>query len=90
MLEAPEFQGVGVPQVGVFSALIFSMVLRRLRESIPARGSVSMYTDDVLLFVTLDGTQDALALLLRAVECLPPWLRRVRLSTSIPKCQLCA
>lgn len=64
----PEISGVGIPQGSVVSPLLFSLVLRRLKNSLPAGVGISMYADDDLLYVTSDKMQDALALLLRAVQ----------------------
>ena len=87
--DAPRVCGVGVPQEGVLSPLLFNLHLRRLNDVLPADVRASMYADDLLLYTRHGDPHRALKRLEGAVGSLTPWLRDLGLSISIPKCQLC-
>ena len=81
--------GVGVPQGGVLSPILFSIHLRKVNEILPAEVRAAMYADDLLLYSRHSDPQQALLHLERVMGFLFPWLRSLGLSISIPKCQMC-
>ena len=85
----PRVCGVGVPQGGVLSLILFNLHLRLLNEFLPPDVRAAMYADDLLLYVRGTDTTRALGLLESAVDSLTPWFRGLGLSISIPKSQLC-
>ena len=87
--DSPRVCGVGVPQGGVLSPLLFNLHLGRLNDVLPADARASMYADDLLLYTRHGDPDRALERLEGAVDLLTPWLRDLGLSISIPKCQLC-
>ena len=86
---SPRLCGVGVPQGGVLSPILFSIHLRRVNEILPAEVRAAMYADDLLLYSRHSDPQQVLLHLERAMGSLAPWLRSLGLSISIPKCQMC-
>ena len=70
--DSPRMCGVGVPQGGVLSPLLFNLQLRRLNEILPADVKASMYTDDLLLYTRNVDPHRALVRLEEAVGLLTP------------------
>ena len=87
--DAPRVCGVGVPQGGVLSPLLFNLHLGKPNDVIPADFRASIYADDLLLYTRNGDPHRALERLEGSVGLLTPWLRNLGLSISIPKCQLC-
>ena len=87
--DSPRICGVGVPQGGVLSPLLFSLHLRGINGILPVDVKASMYADDLLLYTRQADPHLALVRLEEAVGLLTTWLRELGLSISIPKCQLC-
>ena len=69
---SPRLCGVGVPQGGVLSPILFSIHLRRVNEIHPAEVRAAMYADDLLLYSRHSDPQQALANLERAIGSLIP------------------
>ena len=86
---SPRVCGVGVPQGGVLSPMLFNLHLRLLKRFLPTEVRAAMYADDLLLYVRVTDSARALSLLESAMDSLTPWLGSLGLSISIPKCQLC-
>ena len=86
---SPRLCGVGVPQGGVLSPILFSIHLRRVNKILLAEVRAAMYADHLLLYFRHSDRQQALLHLERAMGSLAPWLRSLGLSISIPKCQMC-
>ena len=86
---SPRVCGVGVPQGGVLSPILFNLHLRRLNEHLPPDVRAAMYADDLLLYVRGSDAVRELGLLESAVDSLTPWLGSLGLSISLPKSQLC-
>ena len=86
---SPSVCGVGVPQGGILSPILFNLHLRLLNEHLPPDVRAAMYADDLLLYVRGSDAVRALGLLESAVESLTPWLGGLGLSISLPKSQLC-
>ena len=85
---SPTLCGVGVPQGGVLSLILFSIHRRRVNKILPAEVRAAMY-EDLFLYSRHSDPQQALLQLERAMGSLVPWLRSLGLSISIPKCQIC-
>ena len=86
---SPRACGVGVPQRGVLSPILFNLHLRLLNRFLPAGVHSAMYADDLLLYVRGTDSAWALNLFELAMGSLTPWLGDLVDSISIPKCQLC-
>ena len=83
---SPRVCGVGVPQGGVWSPILFNLHLRLLNKFLPTDVRAAMYADDLLFYVRGSDSAQALSLLESAMDSLIPWLGRLGLSISIPKC----
>ena len=69
---SPRVCGVGVPQGGVLSPILFNLHLRFLNEHLPPDVRAAMYADDLLLYVRGSDAVRALGLLESAVESVTP------------------
>ncbi|XP_051156203.1 uncharacterized protein LOC127278511 [Leptopilina boulardi] len=81
--------GVGVPQGGVLSPLLFNLALRDICSRLPPGVRILQYADDILLYCRYTSATDALNLLAQAVRSLSPWLLEAGLNFSPSKSQLC-
>ena len=71
---SPRVRGVGVPQGGVLSPILFNLHQRLLNRFLPAGVRAAMYADDLLLYVRGTDSAWALNLLELAMGSLTPWL----------------
>ena len=86
---SPRVFGVGVPQGGVLSPILFNLHLRLLNKYLPSDVRAAMYADDLLLYVrgvtpSLNAVC-ALGILESAVNSLTSWLGDLGLSISPSK-----
>ena len=86
---SPRVCGVGVPQGGVLSSILFNLHPRLLNGYLLSDVRAAMYADDLLLCVRGSDTSYALGMLESAVMSLTPWLSGLNLSISPSKSQLC-
>ena len=86
---SPRVGGVGVPQGGVLSPILFNLHLRLLNRYLPSDVRAAMYADDLLPYVRGSGAAYTLGMLESAVMSLTPWLGGLGLSISPSKSQLC-
>ena len=81
--DSPRVCGVGAPQGGVLSPLLFNLHLRGINEILPVDVRALMYADDLLLYTRQVDLHLALMRLEEAVDLLTPWLQELGLSISI-------
>lgn len=81
--------GIGVPQGGVLSPLLFNLALIKIQSKLPVGVRIAMYADDILIYVRFRVSTDALELSRSSIESLTPWLSDMGLSISVPKTQVC-
>ena len=79
--------GMGVPQGGVLSPILFNIYTSQLMDVLPLGVRYAMYADDLFLYVrgrVIPAARDALA---GALALVIPWLRLLGFEISIAKCQ---
>ena len=81
---SPRVCGMGVPQGGVLSPILFNLRLRLLNGFLPSDVRAAMYAGDLLLYVRGTDTAQALGLLESAMDSLTPWPPGLGLSILIP------
>ena len=79
--------GVGVPQGGVLSPILYNIYTNRLIEVLPPGVRYTMYADDLFLYVRGRVISAARDLLSEALGVVIPWLRTLGFEISIAKCQ---
>ncbi|XP_051170050.1 uncharacterized protein LOC127287259 [Leptopilina boulardi] len=84
-LSKSETCGVGVPQGGVLSPIIFNLILRELFNQLPLGVKAEMNADDLLIHVRFTSAAEAIDLLNTTVAILSGWLGY---AISVSKCQL--
>lgn len=83
----PRISGVGVPQGGVLSPILFSLALRKIGECLPPGVKIIMYADDIIIYVTSKDLTAAKKLLSEAFKNISEWLAEISLEISLPKTQ---
>lgn len=81
--------GVGVPQGGVLSPLLFNIYMADIGSSLPPHLRAAQYADDLLVYTRGGDVPEAMTLLDEAIAPLSDWLRRMGLGISSTKCVLC-
>ena len=79
--------GVGVPQGGVLSPILFNIYTSRIIDVLPLGIRYAMYADDLFLYTRGRSIAAARDMLAGALSLVIPWLRTLGFDISIGKCQ---
>lgn len=81
----PSKCGVGVPQGGVLSPLLFNLALREISNILPEGVRILQFADDILLYTKFVDVNEAQASLEEAIRRLIPWLAALGLVVAAEK-----
>lgn len=85
--EAPRISGVGVPQGGVLSPMLFSFALKSVGDLLPDGIQIIMYADDIIIYISGLDVEQSSRLLKIAFELIESYLAELNLEISVKKTQ---